>query len=63
MDLEDFRVPVKLKLSALWSALMFCYIYADFFGLFTPGRLADMNRGSSTHSGQARPTFCSARRS
>ena len=45
MALEDYRVPVKLKLSALWASLMFCYIYADFFGLFSPGQLADMNRG------------------
>jgi hypothetical protein len=42
---EDREVPVKLKLSALWAAVMFCYVYADFFMLHEPGRLADMNDG------------------
>ena len=35
--LEDFRVPVKLKLAALWTSVMFCYIYGDFLGLYRPG--------------------------
>jgi uncharacterized protein DUF6326 len=42
---EDRKVPVRLKLSALWAATMFCYVYADFFMLHEPGRLADMNAG------------------
>ena len=37
--LDDLKVHVKLKLFALWSALMFCYIYGDFFGLFKTGAL------------------------
>jgi hypothetical protein len=37
MALEDYRVPVKLKLSALWASLMFCYIYADFSAYSAPG--------------------------
>lgn len=43
--LEDVKVPVKLKLSALWASLMFCYIYGDYFGLFQPGNLQDMLQG------------------
>lgn len=43
--LEDIRVPVKLKLSALWASLMFCYIYGDYFGLFQPGNLQSMLQG------------------
>lgn len=38
-SLEDFKLPVKLKLSALWTAIMFCYIYGDFWGLYRPGNL------------------------
>lgn len=53
--LEDFRIPVKLKLSALWAAVMFCYIYGDFFGLFVPGRLAEMNEGIIGPLGPATP--------
>lgn len=37
--LDDLKVHVKLKLSALWAALMFCYIYGDYFGLYVPGKL------------------------
>jgi hypothetical protein len=55
MQLQDFNPPVKLKLSALWAALMFCYIYADFFGLFMPGRLASMNQGVMSPIGPATP--------
>jgi hypothetical protein len=43
--LEDIRVPVRLKLSALWAALMFCYVYGDYFGLYQPGQLHGMLRG------------------
>ena len=40
--LEDFKVPVKLKLAVLWTSVMFCYIYCDYFELYTPGKLQGM---------------------
>jgi hypothetical protein len=43
--LEDFQVPVKVKLSALWTAVMFCYVYGDYFGLYVPGQLQGMLAG------------------
>ena len=43
--LDDMKVHVKLKLSALWAALMFCYIYGDYFGLYVPGQLKGMLAG------------------
>jgi uncharacterized protein DUF6326 len=43
--LEDVKVHVKLKLSALWASVMFCYIYGDYFGLFKPGTLPEMIAG------------------
>ncbi|WP_458071663.1 DUF6326 family protein [Rhodanobacter sp. BL-MT-08] len=43
--LEDFRVPVKVTLSALWTAVMFCYVYGDYFGLYVPGQLQGMLAG------------------
>ena len=43
--LEDIKVPVRLKLSALWTALMFCYVYGDYFGLYKPGQLKGMLGG------------------
>lgn len=43
--LQDFQVNVKLTLAGLWTAVMFCYIYADYFGLFVPGSLQKMLDG------------------
>lgn len=42
---ENFKVPVNLKLSALWASVMFLYIYADYFQLYTPGKLEEMAKG------------------
>ena len=43
--LEDVKVPIRLRLSALWAALMFCYVYGDYFGLYHPGQLQGMLHG------------------
>jgi len=40
--LDDIKVHVKIKISALWASVMFCYIYGDYFGLYKPGTLQDM---------------------
>jgi hypothetical protein len=45
IPLDDMKVHVKLKLSALWAAVMFCYIYGDYFGLYVPGQLSGMLAG------------------
>jgi Family of unknown function (DUF6326) len=33
---EDFKINIKIKLSALWTSAMFCYIYGDYFELYVP---------------------------
>jgi hypothetical protein len=43
--LEDMKVPVRAKLSALWTSLMFCYVYGDYFEFYVPGKLQDMLQG------------------
>jgi hypothetical protein len=43
--LDDLRINVKIKLSALWASVMFCYIYADYFGLYKPGKLQAILNG------------------
>lgn len=43
--LNDIKVPVRYKLSALWCSLMFCYIYGDYFELYQPGKLQEMLSG------------------
>ena len=42
---EDMKINVKMKLSALWVALMLLYIYADIFSLFRPGQIEEMISG------------------
>ena len=42
---EAPKINVKLKLAALWAALMLLYIYADHFSLFRPGQLEEMISG------------------
>lgn len=43
--LDDIKVHVKLKLFALWSSVMFFYIYGDYFELYQPGKLQEMIAG------------------
>src|SRR4029077_3366030 len=45
MAFEDISVPVRLKLFALWSSVMFFYIYGDYFQLWQPGQLQKMLAG------------------
>lgn len=42
---DDVKINVKLKLSALWVAMMLLYIYADILSLFRPGQIAEVMDG------------------
>jgi len=42
---EDLRINVRIKLSALWVAMMLLYIYADILSLFRPGQIEEMIAG------------------
>lgn len=44
-EMEDMKVNVKIKLSALWIAMMLLYIYADILSLFSPGQVEEMLAG------------------
>jgi hypothetical protein len=43
--MEDMKISVKMKLSALWVAMMLLYIYADILYLYKPGQLEEMIKG------------------
>ena len=43
--MEDMKINVKIKLSALWVAMMLLYIYADILSLFRPGQVEEMLEG------------------
>jgi tetrahydromethanopterin S-methyltransferase subunit F len=42
---KDVKIDIKIKLSALWVALMFCYTYADILGFYAPGNLEELLSG------------------
>ena len=44
--LAEPPLPLRLKLSALWASLTFCYLYGDYFGLYKPGKLQHMLDGA-----------------
>jgi hypothetical protein len=43
--LEDLKVNLKLKLASLWTGFMFLYIYVDYFHLYMPGKIEDIQTG------------------
>jgi hypothetical protein len=43
--LHDPPLSPRLKLAGLWTSLMFCYVYGDYFGLYEPGKLGGMLAG------------------
>ena len=43
--LEDIKVSLKLKLATLWTSFMFLYIYVDYFHLYMPSKIADIQTG------------------
>jgi len=45
--LENPKINIKIKLSALWTSLMFCYIYGDYFDLYVPGKVDGLISGEN----------------
>jgi hypothetical protein len=43
--LEDTRIGVRFKISALWIAMLFLFAYGDIFGFFAPGQIEEVMRG------------------
>jgi hypothetical protein len=42
---EDQRIGVRLKISALWIAMLFLFAYGDIFGFFAPGHIEEVMGG------------------
>lgn len=42
---EEFPIDLKLKLASLWASFMFLYIYVDYFHLYMPNKIADIQKG------------------
>lgn len=51
--IDKTSVPVPVKLSLLWAALMSLYIYNDYLALFVPGMIEMMSAGLMGPLGEA----------
>jgi Family of unknown function (DUF6326) len=54
-ELDDIQIHVRYKISALWTSIMFCYVYGDYFWLYVPGKLQEMLAGQMTPLGRTTP--------
>lgn len=45
--MKDFDINIKIKLAALWTATTFCYLYGDYFELYTPEKVESLLSGES----------------
>ena len=45
--LQNEPVSIKVKLSLLWTSLMFFYIYNDYFELYIPEKIEQITEGKS----------------
>ncbi len=45
--MKDFVVNIKMKLAALWTSVMFLFIYGDYFELYTPGKVDGLVSGEN----------------
>lgn len=46
-QLEEFKVNVRIRLFALWTAVMFCYLYGDYFELYVPHKVEGLLNGQN----------------
>lgn len=44
-DLDDEKVNIKIKLSALWTSVTLCYLYGDYFELYVPRKTQGLVNG------------------
>lgn len=45
--ITDSPIPIKLKLSGLWTSVTFCYVYGDYFELYTPDKIQSLISGEN----------------
>ena len=45
--LENSKINIKIKLAALWTSLVFCYLYGDYFELYVPEKVNSLITGEN----------------
>lgn len=44
---EDVQINVKIILAGLWTSVTLCYLYGDYFELYTPGKTRGLVEGTN----------------
>ncbi|KAA2220290.1 DUF6326 family protein [Chryseobacterium sediminis] len=44
---EDVKINVKIILAGLWTSVTLCYLYGDYFELYTPGKARGLVEGTN----------------
>ena len=45
--LENPKVNIKIKLATLWTSVVFCYLYGDYFELYVPEKVNSLLTGEN----------------
>jgi magnesium-transporting ATPase (P-type) len=45
--LANQKVNIKIKLASLWVSVTFCYLYGDYFELYTPDKVNSLITGDN----------------
>jgi len=45
--LDNPKINIKIKLAALWTSVVFCYLYGDYFELYTPEKVDSLISGTN----------------
>jgi hypothetical protein len=45
--LENPKINIKIKLASLWASATFCYLYGDYFELYTPDKVNSLITGEN----------------
>lgn len=45
--MTDFVINTKIKIAALWTSATFCYLYGDYFELYTPDKVNSLISGEN----------------
>lgn len=45
--LENPKINIKIKLALLWASVTLCYLYGDYFELYTPGKVESLISGQN----------------
>ena len=45
--LENPKTNIKIKLAALWASVTLCYLYGDYFELYTPDKVNSLITGEN----------------